>query len=391
MAKITLYGHNGSKNHGCEAIVRGTEKIIRNNYTNINILTQNKEADVEFKLNEIASLTQVNTVNINKKSLKYIIAAIKYKLFNNKLSFEEIRNKEYENLFNGSSISMSIGGDNYCYDKPRWLFYLNKLAKDSGSKTVLWGCSIEPKHMDKEMIEDLKQYDLIVARESITYDALIKNGVNKNTKLYPDPAFQLEKVDIELPSGFKVNDTIGINLSPLIIKCETNEGATFDNFVNLVKHILDTTTSNVALIPHVTWSNNNDAQPLENLYEMFKHTNRVVLVGTNYNAMELKGIISKCRMFIGARTHATIAAYSTCVPTLVVGYSVKAKGIARDIFGSDENMVIPVQVLENKNDLVNAFEYIRENEENIRQHLLDFIPGYKRKALLAREEIKSLI
>ena len=50
-------------------------------------------------------------------------------------------------------------------------------------------------------------------------------------------------------------------------------------------------------------------------------------------------------MFIGARTHATIAAYSSCVPTLVVGYSIKARGIAKDLFGTDEGYVLPVQAL----------------------------------------------
>ena len=46
------------------------------------------------------------------------------------------------------------------------------------------------------------------------------------------------------------------------------------------------------------------------------------------NCMVIKGYISRCELFIGARTHATIAAYSTGVPTLVLGYSVKARGIA---------------------------------------------------------------
>lgn len=391
MKKVILYGHNGSKNHGCEAIVRGTEKIIRSNDIDIKVLTQNKNSDLEFNLNNIAEIEQVDTIQINSKSLGFFISSIKYKIFKNKLAFEEIRNKNYIDKFNKSKLSLSIGGDNYCYDKPRWLFYLNKLAKESNSKTILWGCSIQPEYIDEEMIEDLKRYDLIVTRESITYNTLIKHGIDKNTKLYPDPAFQLDKVDVELPSNFIENNTIGINVSPLIIKCEKNKGATFDNFVSLINHILETTTSNIVLIPHVTWDNNNDAETLGNLYEVFKETKRVILIGSNYNAMELKGIISKCKIFIGARTHATIAAYSMCVPTLVVGYSVKAQGIARDIFGSEENMVIPVQALENKYDLVNAFEYIKENEDHIRNHLKAFMPRYKERSLMAGEEIKKLL
>lgn len=73
------------------------------------------------------------------------------------------------------------------------------------------------------------------------------------------------------------------------------------------------------------------------------------------NCMQLKGYISRCRFFIGARTHATIAAYSTFVPTLVLGYSIKSRGIATDLFGSDENYVISIQDLLNEEDLYQAF------------------------------------
>ena len=89
----------------------------------------------------------------------------------------------------------------------------------------------------------------------------------------------------------------------------------------------------VALIPHVVWSHNDDRKPLSQLYEMFKDTGRVVMI-EDHNAEELKGYIARCRLMVVARTHASIAAYSTQVPTLVVGYSVKARGIAKDIFGS---------------------------------------------------------
>ena len=71
--------------------------------------------------------------------------------------------------------------------------------------------------------------------------------------------------------------------------------------------------------------------------------------------MQLKGYIAKCRFFVGARTHATIAAYSTEVPTLVVGYSIKSRGIAKDIFGSEENYVIPIEQIKEENKLTQAF------------------------------------
>jgi colanic acid/amylovoran biosynthesis protein len=175
------------------------------------------------------------------------------------------------------------------------------------------------------------------------------------------------------------------------MRLEKYDNITYKNCANLIKHIIETSNMQVALIPHVTWEHNNDLEPLTALYEQFKDTGRVVIIGDQYNCMELKGFISRCRMFVGARTHATIAAYSTCVPTLVVGYSVKARGIARDIFGSEEDMVIPVQSLNHEDDLVNAFKYIQENEDAIKKHLQNFMPSYVEKAWLAGGEVKKLI
>lgn len=163
-----------------------------------------------------------------------------------------------------------------------------------------------------------------------------------------------------------------------------------ENYEGLIKHIIDTTDMQVALIPHVVWDNNDDRKQLRVLYDKFKDTGRVVML-EDHNCMELKGYISRCRFFIGARTHATIAAYSTCVPTLVIGYSVKAKGIAKDIFGTYENYVLPVQSLSNKDDLINAFEWMKSDEDDIRKYLNEGMPVYKENALKSKVEIEKLL
>ena len=68
-----------------------------------------------------------------------------------------------------------------------------------------------------------------------------------------------------------------------------------------------------------------------------------------------------------------------------------SKGIAKDIFGTYENYVLPVQSLSNKDDLINAFEWMKTNEDEIRKHLNEFIPGYKEKALQGKIEIDKLL
>jgi polysaccharide pyruvyl transferase WcaK-like protein len=165
----------------------------------------------------------------------------------------------------------------------------------------------------------------------------------------------------------------------------------YNNYRELVKYILQNTKYKIAFIPHVVINGNNDLDAMKPLYEEFKESKRVFLVSEKLSAAQYKGFISKCCLFVGARTHATIAAYSTCVPTLVVGYSVKARGIARDIFGSEENMVISAQALIDENELLRAFKYLQENEKKIRAHLQKTIPAYIEKAWLAGEELKKLL
>ena len=95
-------------------------------------------------------------------------------------------------------------------------------------------------------------------------------------------------------------------------------------------------------------------------------------------------------MFVCARTHASIAAYSTCVPTIVLGYSVKARGIARDIWGEEKNYVIPVQSLKTENDMVSALQWMMEHEDEMRRHLLQVMPNYVANVNKAKDIILSL-
>lgn len=390
MKRFFLYGHNGSGNHGCEAIVRATCKILREEFGDVEITlaSGNTNEDIKYGLDKVINL--VNEKNtVSKLSLPYINAYLNLKLKKNGLEAEKLSYRKTFYNVDKDAIAFSIGGDNYCYPGYERFTMIHNMLREKNIKTVLWGCSVEPSKINDFMKEDLVNYDLIIARETLTYDAL--KNIGANVKLYPDPAFQLERIEKELPKNFKENNTVGINISPMVMNNETTEGITIENYTELIKHILENTDMNVALIPHVIWEDNNDdRKPSKFLYDKFKDTNRVVLIEDD-NCEVLKGYISRCRFFIGARTHATIAAYSTCVPTLVIGYSVKAKGIAKDIFGTYKNYVLPVQSLSNKDDLINAFEWMKDNEDGIRKHLIEFMPGYKEKALQGKVEIEKLL
>lgn len=385
MGKKILYAHAGSGNHGCEAIVRASANLLGND---IVLYSIRPEEDTHYGVDQTVSniLLDQDRV-IGKHSLAGIASRIQTKLTGSIDAAIYHRKKSMFDAVAPGDVAFSIGGDNYCYPGTEILAAQNNLFHKKGAKTVLWGCSVEPELLNNPAIaKDLSSYDLITARESISYAAL--KTVNPNTVLVADPAFLLDRKDLPLPEGWIEGNMIGINASPLILQNGRNSTLVLDAYKVLIQHILDTTDSSVALIPHVVCNNNDDRAPLRILHESFHDTGRVILL-EDHNCMELKGYIARCRMFIGARTHATIAAYSSCVPTLVLGYSVKSRGIARDLFGTEENYVIPVQGLQNIQDLARGFDWLKKHETDIRCHLEQFMPTYKNRAYAGIRQLEN--
>lgn len=379
---INLYYHCGSANHGCEAIVRSTAKMLN---TQLTLWSTAPDADIAYGIDGI-----VNVVEDTKQpptGARLFEFKVHHKLTGSDYLYTKFEHEDFFSSVRPGDICFSIGGDNYCYGGKEYLGYYNRIIHEKGGKTVFWGCSFEPSEMDTTTAKDIARYDLITARESISYETL--KAVNPNTILVADPAFVLDTVELPLPEGWKDDNTIGINASPLIMQCAKDGSVAYEAYCRLIEHILNTTDAAVALIPHVAIENNDDRIPLRSLYEKFASTGRVVLVG-DHNCCELKGYISRCRMFIGARTHATIAAYSTCVPTLVLGYSVKSKGIARDIFGTEEHYVLPVQELRDPDELADGFDWLVSNEESIRSHLKRVMPKYIQRAYTAAKAVSRL-
>lgn len=369
--KLVLYPHGGSGNHGCEAIVRSTCKITQ---ADITLFSASPEEDKRVGLDAICNV-QSDHCTISRFSPQYMKALLQTKIYGDKTAYDRIHFCPILKAAKTADYILSIGGDNYCYGVPRFIYLVNQEIRKKGGKTILWGCSVEPDSIKGEMLEDLQGYTHIIARESITYQAMINKGL-KQAILIPDPAFQLNRIDLPLPENFIEGNTVGINVSPMIIGHESNQGMTLQNYIELINYIINQTDMQVALIPHVVWSHNDDQIPLNILYDKFKETGRICMI-EDHTAEELKGFIARCRFMIAARTHASIAAYSEKIPTLVIGYSIKAKGIAQDLFRTYEKYVLPVQSLKKKDDMTEVFKWLQDNEFNIKKQLDTIIPNIK--------------
>lgn len=385
MRKIFLYNHGGSENHGCEALVRTVCELFKEE--DIILYSEMPQQDLHYGIQQFADVKSAKNA-YSKLSPSFIKAYYSLKKKNDYFSIDILPYRKTIKEFRTGDIEISVGGDIYCYDDYPKYIQLHQMICQRGCKTILLGCSLNEKLFnDPKFVEDMKSYNYISARESLTYELLKKAGL-KSIGLSPDSAFTLPKEEVQLPSNFIENNTVGINVSPLVMEREQEDNVLLDNYRKLIAYILNKTDYAVALIPHVIWSGNDDRSILNKLYDEFKKSERIVVI-QDCNCMQLKGYIAKCRFFVGARTHATIAAYSTEVPTLVVGYSIKSRGIAKDIFGREENYVIPIEQIKEENKLTQAFIWLQENENHIKEHLKKRMPQYIKDAENVKEKIKE--
>lgn len=382
--KYFLCGNTGAINRGCEAIVRSTVKVL--NQRNGDVYLATFKPNQDRKMAHELGISMIGYAEYPSKVHRYYYGAMR-KIFKKSLiGFNTIEKPLFDRL-GKEDICLNIGGDTYCYGRPTISLALNRYTNKNGIKNILWCCSVEKSNIKGEILQDLNKYSYIFAREQITFDNLISSGISpKKVIKVCDPAFFLDMKEVDLPIGFSINNTVGINLSECVMN-ESNMQA-YENVKSLIRWILKETDMSICLVPHVysVEDNKNDYPILKKLYEDMGEKQRISLIDKEYDCEQLKYIISKCRFFVGARTHSTIAAYSTEVPTLAIGYSVKSKGIATDIFSTYKNYVLPYDEMKKETELLTAFQILMEKEEEIKKHYRDFLPQYKQQLLNAVEK-----
>jgi len=363
MKRFLLYGHGGAYNHGAEAIVKTTIGMIREKYgksAHIAISSHFPEQDKEYSIDADVLFSPIPEVWAKEKLAEPAAEreGLAREMYREALDF-----------ITSDTVCLSVGGDNFCY--PNWhrQAVFQQEAVGNNAKSILWGCSIEPSAFSPEMTGTLNTYTHILARESRTYNALQDHRITADIQLIPDPEILLEPEPVDLPEQFQIKNTVGINISPLLIRNEKIPGIIKGNIRSLIDYVLTKTDMTVALIPHVVMPMDNDYNTLREIECLFSLSfpSRLWLADEKYSASELKFIISQCELLVCARTHASIAAYSSGVPALVIGYSVKAAGIGEDL-GLGE-LVQDVSMIKSRYLLRNMFINLYEQLNDVKNIL----------------------
>lgn len=397
MKKAVILLGSVKYNKGSEAIGRGLAEILHKSNPNLRIVLSSNVTEANNPNIPYIDKYSERTCSYSENPITSLTIRICGRLFKNSLY---VPNKIYKNIIDechDADLIFFIGGDNFDknYGAFKILNDINRViekVRKSGSKKILFDCSFNPHEFSAEIIRTVNSFDIVTARETVSYDLLKSSAITKPLYYFPDPAFGMSSQHTDLPEGFVVGKTIGVNVSPTVMSKEygSNEEVVLSSYTSMINSMLDETNCKVLLIPHVY--NNQDLSVLRALSDRVNSHDRVTVFNNEtLNAAQIKHIISQCSLFVGARTHATIAAYSSCVPTIVLGYSVKSRGIAKDLFGKEDAYVIQVGDLKDDGRLTTIFRDLYANRDQVCRHLQDVVPEYIENAQKAGEFAATLL
>lgn len=378
--------HLDGGNRGCEAIAKGTAMILNEKKENLIGLCTDVELDKRLGVEQYVTLQPSKTNSICVRIKKMIYKSIVHDEWKCKVFFYSHIYETFLNQLEKGDIMFSTGGDMMCYGENQVIYTVDYLHK-RGIRSVLWGCSIGENNLTPRKLEALKKFSVIYARESLTKDVLENHGLD-NVVVFPDPAFVLEPTQCQLPECFKHGEVIGLNLSNFVMGgCTYNSEFAKETDI-LIRQILETTEQHILLIPHVMWKDQDDRKISQLIKEKYNSDRISVLESDRLNYCQIRYVISNCLCFIGARTHSVISAYSTCTPAIAIGYSIKSKGIAKDI-GMPEDTIVDSKSIK-KGQLLNAYQYVMQNMPDLKILLADSMKIYKKRAWDANKIIDSI-
>ena len=384
-----ILANNGPfTNHGCEAITRSTIEILDREFGPSEFLSSSWWSPESATDGRWFTMERLRHQKPRVQVRRFTPAWFAWQFQKRALGRTGI---PFEKYLAETDAVLALGGDLFTLDygrgTPNRQFATTELTRGKGKPIVIWGASVGPFDQDPQYetiaIEKLKRVHIICVRESLSRDYLASHGVTDNVREVSDPAFVMTPQEPSLADDLRAaldsGDCLGLNLSPLLSRYLDDPSTWPVRAAECVAAVDQAVDAPIILIPHVLGRDGDDQVFLSGVREQLSNLrNPIHVLGPDLNSPQLKWIISKLKAFIGARTHATIASLSCCVPTLAIGYSVKARGLNTDIFGHLD-WLLPLAQLEPET-LAQRASHLLGEADAVRAELQATMPAYKERA-----------
>jgi colanic acid/amylovoran biosynthesis protein len=403
--KVVITGVTGFRNRGVEALVTTTIEQLQTRLPNLETTIISHTPDYDcVRLKDFETKVSSDELQSIRKSIVKQLRA-RLPIISDKIT------PEYSSIANSNLLIVS-GGDMFssAYGSVQLKLSLRliKIALVANIPVAFLAQSFGPfnKNDEQVFLKLLRRASLITVRESISYRYLIdilklKKDLVKKTS---DSAFLLipsshDKVEQMLSFyGLKKDrPVIAIAVSQGISgfsKCDRQQH--LQSWTVICKRLVDELNTQLLIIPHVqeVFYSVDDRIFATDLIENLNYNPNIKLAGASHSASEFKGLLGSCDLVIAERMHAAIGGLSSGVPTVVVGYSIKAEGIMNDILGAESahnGMLISIQDFLNHELAYNTIKTAWTRRTEVKEQLQERLPIIKKEAMDNFEFIAQLL
>jgi colanic acid/amylovoran biosynthesis protein len=345
MKTISVVGVTGFRNRGVEALVRPIVSRLLNDAPNDVINVYSRTPDFDCRRIEDSRVRFQTEGNIRPTFTRAQRIARRLGLA------PRGRIEGWHSLL-ASDLVVFTGGDclsaEYGDSAFEHHFAPLRVAKKAGIPYVLYAQSIgrfgtaNQRTWWNEVSEHAAH---VSVRERKTFAYLVNDlGFPRDRlSLTADPAFMLEASD----AGIALAETLRISGRPLVGVSLSRgiaswAGMTMPQRISTWEHVLrwliDELKAHVVLIPHVQETYADDSSVCLDVWKRLGFSQFITVLAGDFSASEYKGMLARCDLVIAERMHAGIAALSSGVPTALVAYSVKARGIMQEMVGADHSL-----------------------------------------------------
>jgi len=279
--------------------------------------------------------------------------------------------------------------------------YLLLLCRLLGKPVIVYAQTIGPIGPMQPLIKILlNKMSLITVREENSLRYLANIGVNgPPIFLTADPAFLLPTSSNEEINMILKKEKIDTK-KPIVGFCINSETAMYHyrgealKFAELFAEIIDTFTekcdTQAVLVPFSTWKGHggDDRVISREVVRLVKEKQKVKLIEGEYDPIALKGIISKCSMFVGSRGHSCILALSSHVPTIAIGHNPKFFGIMKMV--NQQHYVCKTEEV-TFDKLISLMCDLWNKQEAVRKELEANVGAVQRLSALNAELVKNFL
>jgi polysaccharide pyruvyl transferase WcaK-like protein len=399
--EILVYSASQIENFGGPSLINGLDEILAEIFPDCSVVCLDNLIKRSIRIEDNKIIKQVIPNKIPSKS-KFLINALTYRVFRMTL-FDKC--EVFSNLVKANVLINATGiqfCDNLGISKTSWEIKLLPSVQiiDAGAKilgkklisyTKSYGPVLHSRTRNSLKVHGKWLYDLLLCREKNSQQVLIESGINSRKILatYDSGIMMTSKeFNLELVTS---NKFIIFSVSFQIIRQWKNNDKPYIELIeHLIKYILLNYDYDIILLPNEFKENDyDDLDVAEDIIKYFPSSQRIKIFDIRMiSAKNVKYLISKSVILIGSRYHSIIAALSSNIPTLVIGWHYKYFEIMEKY-----QMLDYLIRMEECNDayLFRKVDELITDHEKIKMNLSTINPDVKMSILSAGFRLREII